>query len=177
MRPTVKSIRAAILTLLFAGAAAVQIVSYFDIKAKDLHALTVGSWTTLLVAGLFIVAAVATAIYSFYLTLTKLRQLESRPTIPQAAPVPDALQLKIHSAKWGTDLDHKPVEDALNAKPRNALMFFVNQDAFPLPDPAWGNDNKYLEVTYSHSGSGGQHSIKRKQGECDLPSIISTSHN
>jgi hypothetical protein len=42
-------------------------------------------------------------------------------------------------------------------------MFYVNQDAFPLPDPAFGKDNKYVEVSYSYSGSGPL-TVRRKQG-------------
>jgi hypothetical protein len=40
--------------------------------------LTVGSWITLFVAWLFIVAAVMMAIYSLYLSIVKVRRLESR---------------------------------------------------------------------------------------------------
>jgi len=65
------------------------------------------------------------------------------------AGIRNPLQLKIHSATWGNQASRNDVCEALTAKPRNALMFFVNQEAFPLPDPAWGDDNKYVEVVYS----------------------------
>ena len=75
----------------------------------------------------------------------------------------DPLQLKILSATWGIENSNNPVRDAIDVKARNALMFYVNQDAFPLPDPALGHDDKYLEVTYSYSGSGPL-TARRKQG-------------
>lgn len=75
----------------------------------------------------------------------------------------DPLQLQIHAATWGIENSNNAVRDVINAKARNALMFYVNQDAFPLPDPAFANDNKYLEVTYSYSGSGPL-TAHRKQG-------------
>jgi hypothetical protein len=76
----------------------------------------------------------------------------------------DHLQLQIHSAIWGTDASHSQVGGTIDGKPRNALAFFVNQDAFPLPDPAHGVDEKYVEVKYSYTGSGPK-TIRRKQGE------------
>ena len=75
----------------------------------------------------------------------------------------DPLQLRIHSANWGIQSSSSPVRDEIDAKTRNALMFYVNQDAFPLPDPALGNDNKYVDVSYSYSGSGPL-TVRRKQG-------------
>src|SRR5258706_6164998 len=63
-----------------------------------------------------------------------------------------ACELKISNAFWGTDTGKNCVTDVLNSKPRNALMLYINQDAFPLPDPAYGNDDKYLEVTYCYGG-------------------------
>ena len=165
MQATSKSIGTAILTLLFAGAATVQILSYFDVKAKDLM-LTVGSWMTLLIAALFILAAVATAAYSLYLSLIRSRQLEARLATPQiSSGIDDALQLRIHSAKWGTDLDSADVTSGLSAKQRNAIMFFVHPGAFEVPDPATGKDEKYVEVTYSFSGSDGPHTVRRFQRE------------
>ncbi len=77
----------------------------------------------------------------------------------------DKLSLTIHSAKWGTAKDSRSVLDPIVKHLRNAVMLRVNNDAFPGPDPAWGDDSKYVEVTYSHSGSGGKQTVMREQGQ------------
>ncbi len=91
------------------------------------------------------------------------------PSPSEARPHDDFLDLTILKANWGNALSRKQVDEAIKSMPRNALMFHVNHDAFKrylpnLPDPAHGDDNKYVEVEYSYSGSGPL-TVRRKQGE------------
>jgi len=71
-------------------------------------------------------------------------------------------KLKILSADWGSKTSRQPVADAITKKPRDALAFFINSAAFGGCDPAEGDDNKYLQVTYSW-GDEAPISVSRKQ--------------
>jgi hypothetical protein len=60
--------------------------------------------------------------------------------------------LKIASATWGAAYPRPDVTAIINGKPRNAVMFYLNNDYFGIEDPAKGNDNKYVEIEYSFGG-------------------------
>ena len=83
-------------------------------------------------------------------SLTKERDtikaaLESRVTVSG--------DLVIHRAAWGNDHNKLDVERQLREKPRNAMVFHVDQNAFPdCADPAPGFDRKYVEIEYSYPG-------------------------
>jgi hypothetical protein len=71
-------------------------------------------------------------------------------------------KLKIHSASWGSDTHRRPVLEAVNRQPKDALVLTVSNEVLEC-DPAWGNDNKYIEVEYSY-GDGPLEKVIRMQG-------------
>lgn len=116
-----------------------------------------GPWLVGIVAVVLYAASMASTLYF------RAQQQKAQTELSKLKNRVDPLQLQIHSATWGIENSVNAVRDVIDARTRNALMFYVNQNAFPLPDPAFGNDNKYLEVTYSYSGSGPL-TARRKQG-------------
>jgi hypothetical protein len=73
------------------------------------------------------------------------------------------------SAQWGNDNNKKEVGDIIERMPRNAVAFHLCPDAFkpydPLrADPAPGDDNKHLDVTFSYAGWP-LTTVYKKQGE------------
>lgn len=72
--------------------------------------------------------------------------------------------LQIISASWGAEYPRPQVRDVIDGKPRNAVMFYVANDFFGVPDPAVGNDEKYVEIEYSYGGKQIQKTT-RKQGQ------------
>ena len=116
-----------------------------------------GPWLVGIVAVVLYAASIASTLYF------RAQQRKAQTELSKLKNRVDPLQLQIHSATWGIENSVNAVRDVIDAKTRNALMFYVNQDAFPLPDPALGKDNKYVEVSYSYSGSGPL-TLRRKQG-------------
>lgn len=133
--------------------------------------ITVGLWTTLL-TGIFHyrreTGSIMSSLGAQYAAKAKEVEEKYGPTAfaeLQAKYADDKLHLTIHEAQWGTAVDRISVAESLSSQTRNALMLRVTPDVFPGPDPAWGDDSKYVEVTYSHSGSGGRQTVTRKQGQ------------
>ena len=71
-------------------------------------------------------------------------------------------KLKIHSASWGSASSRQPVLDAVDRQPKDGLVLGVSNEVLGC-DPAWGNDNKYIEVEYSY-GDGPMQKVSRRQG-------------
>jgi len=76
--------------------------------------------------------------------------------------IPPPSKLKIHSASWGSSASRKPVLEAVDRQPKDALVLSVSNEVFGC-DPAWGDDNKYIEVEYSYD-DGPMLKVTRKQG-------------
>src|SRR5262249_20572600 len=66
--------------------------------------------------------------------------------IAEARQPANSSELTITRAIWGNDYNQIDVLSALKSKVRNALVFYVNHDAFPNcgTDPAPGFDRKYV---------------------------------
>ncbi len=73
-------------------------------------------------------------------------------------------RLKILAASWGNSTSRQSALKQVDSIPRDALTFFVNPDALGGLDPAPGDNNKYLEVTYSY-GDEAERAVSRKQGQ------------
>lgn len=129
--------------------------------------LSSGSQAKLLnISGPWLVGILAVVLYAATIGSTlyfRAQQQKAQTELSKLKNRVDPMQVQIHSATWGIENSLNTVRDAIDAKTRNALMFYVNQDAFPLPDPAFGIDDKYLDVTYSYSGSGPL-TARRRQG-------------
>ncbi len=150
-----------------AGLLCMAISSYIAVRTAN------GSIVVELLCGSLMIASIALMTWAVVRTVKgrqrtdaaerEMQKVRQQLTNLQEALRLDPLQLEIHSATWGNKASRKSVIDAIRDKPRNALMFHVSQDAFPLPDPASGDDNKYIEVEYSYTGSA-RLTIQRPQG-------------
>ena len=129
-----------------------------------LAGLGIRQWVTDHATALMWASAFGVAVIVAFWDQIRIRR---RPARAQNASL-DFLELKILKADWGNAASQKPVDDIIRQMPRNALMFVVNPDAFrpydpSRADPAFGQD-KYLDVTYSYTGSGPL-TVRRTQGE------------
>lgn len=104
------------------------------------------------------------SIKSIYANRNPWRQLKAaRSRIEELSRlIPPPSKLKIHSASWGSSGSRKPVLEALERQPKDALVIGISNEVLGC-DPAWGNDNKYIEVEYSY-GDGPMLRAKRMQG-------------